>query len=236
MFRGVFADFAAVADERPWSSAAYRAASSQLLRECQAGVTPPGSATPNAVIAFILNTLGGAAPPRVLDWAGGTGLRYWSIRDTLNRPVQWHVVDDPALARLSDQVTGPVDAVAFAAALPPPGSTTFDLVLVYSSLQYVESQADLLAHLASFRPRYILLPRLMARRGSSYVTCQSVYGRDTPCKVSSLEEIGATLDRLSYRPVLSIRDGLDLSPMFDDDVPTELRVGKEWLLVFREAS
>lgn len=152
----------------------------------------------------------------------------------MNRAVQWHVVDNPKLALVSHEIMGRSEELCFTEKLPEPSSSSFDIVLVYSSLQYVESQSKFLATLADYHPRYIVLPRLMAHPENSYVTCQNVQGYLTPSKVSSLKEISATFKKEQYASVLMIRDGLDLSPMFDDEIPDHLRVGKEWLLVFEK--
>ena len=115
-----------------------------------------------------------------------------------------------------------------------PGSR-FDLALVYSSLQYVDNQAAVLRSIAGYRPRYIVLSRLMATRRAVYVTRQRVHGFHTPCKVASLDEVSSTLVASGYRSILSVEDGIDLSPYFGPDVPETLRVGFEHLLVFRAA-
>ena len=231
-FRGVYDTFSAVADARPWDKPRYLDACRLLLRECQAGQLPPQSETAHALISFILNTMPDGVVPRVLDWAGGTGIRYWTARRSLNRPVHWHVVDSPLLASISREVMGESAELSFAEALPAPATAAFDLAIAYASLQYVESQAELLETLASYRPRYLLLARLMARIGRGYVTCQNVHGSDTPCKVSSLEGIADTLTRCGYHQILAMGDGLDLTLYFDHSVPADLRVRKEQFLVF----
>lgn len=233
-FRGVFDSFSQVPDERPWSRPGYLDASRQLLRECQAGLLPPKSETTHALLAFIVNTLPTGTIPSVLDWAGGTGIRYWTLQRALNRPVRWQVVDSAPLAALSREVMGISEELTFSEDLPA-APAAFDLVIVYSSLQYVEAQDDLLTRLAACRPRYLVMPRLMARTGRGYVTRQDVFGFSTPCKVSSVEHITMTMRSQGYEPVLAIEDGLDLSTEFAEDVPPDLRVGKERLLVFRRS-
>jgi putative methyltransferase (TIGR04325 family) len=229
MFSGVFDSFADIEDQQPWIRPSYLAVSKQLLQECRAGQMPPASGTANAVVAFILNT-SEARTPRVLDWAGGTALRYWSMRPSFQRQVAWHVVDKPELAALSRDVMGG-DSVLHFSETWPEASPRFDVALIYASLQYVEDQAALLRDVAAYRPRFIVLARLMALDGRSYVTRQRVHGFDTPCKVANLDEVTATLESAGFRTVLSIADGLDLSAHFGPDVPQPLRVGFEHLLV-----
>lgn len=231
MFNGVFESFSEVEDHQPWTREPYLAASRQLLHECRDRRMPPGSAGSNAVLAMILNN-SSSSLPRVLDWAGGTGLRYWTIRPSLNRPVAWHVVDKPELAALSREVMGETGELSFSDGWPP-AEPRFEIALVYSSLQYVEDQAALLRSIASYRPRHIVLSRLMATRRAAYVTRQRVHGFDTPCKVASLDEVSSTLAASGYRSVLSVEDGIDLSTSFGPEVTNELRVGFEHLLVFR---
>ena len=233
MFGGVFRRFDEVADQRPWAQPGYYETCRAQLKECPA--IHPTAQTTHALLALLINALPAGRAPRILDFGGGTGLRFWSTRPALNQPVAWQVVDSPALASISSEVMGAATELAFAASLPPAGSA-FDLVLVYSSLQYVEAQDELLVTLASYRPRYIVLPRLMALGDQSYVTRQLVQGFTTPCKVSSIDEITSTLARWRYERVLMVRDGFDLSPMCDEDVPITMRTGKEWLLVFRSVS
>jgi len=232
-FSGVFEHFESVEDQRPWIRAGYQDVCRGLLRECKEGAIPPGAATSHSLLAFMINTLPGKSAPKILDWAGGTGLRYWTTRPALNRSVRWQVVDNPALASISTGIMGTSDELMFAETLQLVDSPTVDIVLVYSSLQYVDAQGELLATLAGFRPRYIVFPRLMALRDASYVTRQNVQGFDTPCRVSDLTEIVDSMTNLEYEVVLMIQDGIDLSPMFGPDVPDHLRVRTEWLLVFR---
>ena len=233
MFRGVHAGFAEVPDQGPWTSERYLAASRLLLRECQAGRLPPKSETTHAVLAVMLNMWPGSSAPKVLDWAGGTGIRYWATKPSLTRPVEWHVVDNPALAGLSHEVMGRSNELFFHEKLPPAGSAMFDVVIVYAALQFVEDQASLLTTLASYEPRLMLFPRIMARHGAAYVTRQRIHGSETPCKVSSLEEIASVLDRCGYRRFVQMPDGLDLSEYFEPDVRAEYRVGPEHWLAFQ---
>lgn len=234
MFSGVYTSFTEVADQRPWAQVGYYDTCRAQLRECPA--IHPTAQTTHALLAFLINTVPADRVPRILDWGGGTGLRYWSTRPALNRPVAWQVVDDPALAAISGEVMGPSSELSFSAELPAPDSSPVDVLLVYSSLQYVEAQDQLLLAFTRYRPRFIVLPRFMGRDGDGYVTRQLVQGFETPCQVSSIAAITDTLASQRYQPALTIRDGFDLSPMFDDDVPEQLRTGQEWLLVFREAS
>jgi putative methyltransferase (TIGR04325 family) len=233
MFGGVHAAFAEIVDQQPWGQPGYLEMARGQLREAPA--IHPTARTAHAILTLLINTLPGERPPRILDWGGGTGLRYWTTRPALNRAVDWLVVDDPALAAISHAIKGATPELAFASALPVPAQP-FDLVLVFSSLQYVEDQEALLAALASHRPRFIVLPRMMALPDRSYVTRQVMLGHATPCKVSSIEAVTRALAGAGYQRMLQMRDGFDLTPMFDDDVPVELRAGQEWLLVFRGAA
>lgn len=234
-FSGVFASFGDVNDERPWGQPAYLAASRLLLEEAKAGRLPPKSETAHALLAFLINTWPAEATPAILDWAGGTGIRYWALRRALTRPVQWHVVDSAALAALSHEVMGASGEITFAEQMPA-GAAAYDVVIVYSSLQYVDAQPELLTTLAGYRPRYIVMPRLMVTSGESFVTRQDVYGHGTPCRVSSLADVNASLRANGYEPVLDIEDGLDLSRDFDAAVPPARRAGKELMLVFRRVT
>lgn len=235
MFSGVFTTFEEVADEQPWTQPTYLEASRQLLRECQRGLLPPRSETTHAILSLLINDWPDG-PPTVLDWAGGTGIRYWTLRAALTRPVRWRVVDHPRLAAVSREVMGESEQLTFESELPAPGATAVDIALVYSSLQYVERQAELLATLASYQPRYIVLSRLMSLPRDSYVTRQRLHGHATPCKVSSLREIVDGLESRQYRQLLSLEDGLDLLGFFDESVAPEKRVGMERLVVFTRAS
>lgn len=233
MFSGVYEGFRDVRDDHPWASEGYRESCRVALGRSK--TIHPTAASAHAVLALILNTLPAGRVARVLDWAGGTGLRYWTTRPALNRAVHWHVVDNPALAAISEEVMGASEELVFAEALPPLAGSDFDVVLVYSSLQYVDDQRDLLTCLAGYGPRFIVLPRLMALEDSSYVTCQTIEGLQTPCRVSSIREITQTLKAMQYDPVVVAADGLDLSPLYDDSVAQHLRVGMESLLVFGNA-
>jgi putative methyltransferase (TIGR04325 family) len=234
MFGGVHRSFAEVVDQHPWSQAGYHDTCRLQLRESP--LVLPTAHTAHAVLAVLIDALPADRVPRILDWGGGTGLRFWTTRPALNRSVEWLVVDAPALADFSRQIKGESRELSFAPALPPADSAPFDIVLAYSSLQYVEAQDELLTAFARYRPRYIVLPRLMALSDTSYVTRQVVQGFATPCKVASVAQITATLAAQGYELVLTMRDGLDLSPLFDEGFPDAMRAGQEWLLVFRQAS
>jgi putative methyltransferase (TIGR04325 family) len=234
-FSGVYPNFESITDQHPWTSDAYLESCRQMLRNWQAVARSQSAASTHSVLAFLINSLPKDHAPKLLDWAGGTGLRYWTTRPALNRDVQWFVVDDKKLAAVSREVMGTSDQLLFAEDLPSPTSSTFDVLLIYSSLHYVESQNELLLTLAAYRPRFIVLARLMALSEDEYVTCQNIQGFNTPCKVSNLQEIVGTLKREQYDAILTIEDGRDLSPLFNDDIPKHLHVGREWLVVFRRA-
>lgn len=234
MFGGVFARFDEIADQHPWRQPAYLEMSRGQLREAPA--VHPTAATAHAVLTLLINSWQDGHRPGILDWGGGTGLRYWTTRPALNRGVEWLVVDQPALAALSREIKGESAELSFATTLPEPAPQAFDIVMAFSSLQYVEDQERLLERFVAYRPRYLVLPRLMGHPDTSYVTRQVMLGCATPCKVSSIAELTATLSGHGYERILMMRDGFDLSPMCDDDVPAALKPGREWLLVFREAS
>jgi putative methyltransferase (TIGR04325 family) len=234
MFGGVFKSFDQITDQQPWRQPGYLEMSRGQLHEAPA--VHATAQTAHAVLSVLLNTMPLDRTPRVLDWGGGTGLRYWTTRPSLNRGVDWLVVDNPVLAGLSHEIKGTSPELSFAAALPEPSPRAFDIVLVFSSLQYVEDQEQLLEAFAAYRPRFIVLPRLMGHQDATYVTRQVMLGRATPCKVSSVAALTHTLAAHGYERILMMRDGFDLSLMCDDDVPVHLRPGREWLLVFREAS
>ena len=235
MFSGVYPSFESVKNDEPWTKADYLETRRRMLQECQSAEIPPSATSVHALLAFIINTLPVDRAPRVLDWGGGTGLRYWTTRPALNRAVHWQVVDNEALAIISRDTMGPSEELHFVDALPSSGSS-FDILLIFSSLQYIEQQAQLLVALAAYRPRFIVLARLMALRDDSFVTSQSIGGHCTPCKVSNLQEILTTLKGQQYNPALMIEDGFDLLPLFEADVPASLRVGKEFLVVFEKAT
>lgn len=234
MFGGVYQRFDEIVDEHPWNQLGYRDQSAGQLREAPA--LHPAAKTTHAVLTTLINTLPRDRDPRILDWGGGTGLRFWTTQPSLNRRVAWLVVDNPALAELGREIKGESSELSFATDLPDPSAGGFDIVFVYSSLQYVEDQDALLGALTAYRPKFIVLPRLMGHADTSYVTRQVMLGYATPCKVSSVASLSQTLASHGYERILMLRDGFDLSPMFDDDVPAAIRPGQEWLLVFREAS
>jgi putative methyltransferase (TIGR04325 family) len=231
MFSGVYERFDQVEDQHPWSQPAYLEMSRAQLREAPA-VHSTARAT-HAVLTTLLNGAPAGRAPRVLDWGGGTGLRFWTTRPALVRPVDWLVVDNPVLARLNDDVNGRPAELSFVSELPSDGA--FDLILIVSALQYVDQPLDVLRSLTRFRPRHLVLSRLMAHPDRTYVTRQSLYGSSTPCRVSSLAGVTQTLEEHGYQRDLLMDDGFDLSAMCDSSVPADLRPGHERLLVFREA-
>jgi len=235
MFSGVFPAFEDVSDQRPWGQASYLEASRTLLHECQRGQMPPFSHTTQALLALIINGWP-AGTPLILDWAGGTGIRYWAGRRLFMRAVRWMVIDRPELAALSHEVMGPSTELTFTSALPEPGTVDVGIVLVYSSLQYVEDQTEMLQTLARYQARFIVLARLMAHPEASYVTRQLVHGHTTPCKVADLREVVSTMEHQGYRQLLSMEDGIDLTGFFDVSVPRQRRAGMEHLLIFKRTT
>lgn len=231
-FSGVYANFANVEDQKPWTSAAYLEASRYSLRHYAEAAASPSATSLQALLALIINGLPANRMPRVLDWAGGSGLRYRTVRPGLMRPVHWQVVDRVELAAVGREIMGVVDQPVFADVLPP-ASPAFDIVLIYASLHYVETQSDLLKTLAAYRPKFIVLARLMALPDDSYVTRQNICGLQVPCKVSNLTEITGALKPAGYNPILMIQDGRDLTPLFGNDIPERRRVTRESLVVFR---
>lgn len=232
MYAGVYSRLDEVPDQQPWVQPQYLEMCRFQLHE--APELHPTAKASHVALTLLINSISPDRVPRVLDWGGGTGLRYWTTRPALQRPVEWLVVDNPALAKMSAEIKGPSPELSFASSLPGPGAR-FDVVMIYAALQYVEDQHALLRALAAYRPQYIVLARLMALPDHSYVSRQFLYGRSTPSKTASVADVTETLRQQGYELLVSMRDGFELSPLFEDSVPPELRTGQEWLLIFKAA-
>jgi putative methyltransferase (TIGR04325 family) len=225
-FFGVFKSFDELPARDPWTSAGWLAAQDRELAAVRGSRRLP----PDALIpCLVVDLLAVRGPCRVLDFAGGSGITYFTIRPFLANAVavSWHVVDNAQIAAVGRRYRRPDDAIEFSKELPAEG-TPFDVVHVNTALQYLEDPFALLERLCAHRPRYFLLTRLLAGEVEPFITSQSIpdSGSDVrvPCRFFNAGEVVAFFAERGYRLAHRSRvvDG-DFSEWFDDSVPVELR-------------
>lgn len=177
---------------------------------------------------------------RVLDFAGGSAAIYHQIRGFLSRAdrVQWDVVDRPQMAELGREFLKPEHRVRFMEALPD-ADRPYEIVFVCTALQYVFEWREVVERLLAHRPRYLVLTRLLAGPGPTWITTQRLIGsRRAPCIIVSEEELDGIAGRSGYTRVFRAPAFQEPIPdgRYHPDIPRHLRIPFSLHVVYAERS
>ncbi|MDD5136127.1 MAG: methyltransferase, TIGR04325 family [Candidatus Omnitrophica bacterium] len=233
-FSGVFKDFAEAGDEHPWESEGWIELSRQKLQAALSGAPLDGYL---GLTAETINELSGEKTIKVLDFAGGTGFVYYRIFPFLAAPdnVLWHVVDNATLIDMGRSHKTERHRLAFFETLPPALDNNYDVVYINASLQYIDDHVGLLKKLLTYRPRCIILTRLLAGDIKTYVTSQINVGwHKTPCRFLNAREIISFFDQEGFDVLKSAPNRAEcLSGHYDKSIPTAMRIPCSMDIVFR---
>jgi len=242
-FAGVYGSADEVPDESPFASDDWLAAQERRIQQLTAGATPggwpPDHALPPAQTptTLLVNLLSEASVCRVLDFAGGSGAIYFLTHPYLSRPerVAWDVVDDDRMAALGRRFRREEHRLRFLKALPT-DDARYEILHVNTSLQYLSDPVAVLGRLLVYRPRYVILTRLLAGEVATWFTAENLRGRRTPCAILDARALIAFFAERGWRLVFR-QPALD-EPLparrWNADVPEPLRIASSLHLVFAE--
>lgn len=100
---------------------------------------------------------------RILDFGGSMGTDYIHLSSSLSIPctVEYHVVEGKKICDVAGDLFGDDPRIHFSSSLPAEPSRV-DVVLVGSTLQYVEDYRGLLGRLCGYGAEYVLVSNLPA--------------------------------------------------------------------------
>jgi len=100
---------------------------------------------------------------RVLDFGGSIGTDFIHLSSSLCMPctIDYHVVEGEPICDIAAEIFKDDSRIRFSPSLPVE-SDRFDVVMVGSTLQYIEDYQELLRHLSKYEAKYILLSNLPA--------------------------------------------------------------------------
>lgn len=169
----------------------------------------------------------------VLDFGGGAGVLYPSLRDCLPcAHLDMHVVETDAVCNLGRALFDS-EELSFHTEIP---QRQFDVIHAANSLHYVADWRSLLERFALMKPRLIVLTGLTAGNIPSFVTYQEYYGTRIPVWFFSRKAVESAMESLGYKlvyhslldfPYLGERGAL---PM--DHFPASHRLQRKCNLVF----
>ena len=188
-------------------------------------------------IVTIINDLASNKKINILDFGGGSGNVYFSLKKFLTNKsnVNWHIVDAKPLQDLGRSYVKPGDNCFFYDSIENIGLKGFDIILTSSTLQYIESHNELLSNLLSYKPQYIFFLRLLASKEKKFITKQNVHGVNTPCHFIEIKNLINICNKFGYNNILTTRGQQQIGEFFDSNVPESLRVTHDSQLVFKLA-
>jgi putative methyltransferase (TIGR04325 family) len=232
-FFGPYEKFEDIEFESPWSTEAWvEEVRGQLARAASAQFSP--DPIPTCLTAMMVDLLSSAEPCKVLDFAGGAGVAYFTIRPHLTHPenVSWHVDDNPRLAELGRSQATPADRIEFLDKLPTPG-TAYDLVHVNTALQYLSDWKDLVGRLTEYGASQMLLTEIHITELPTFITAQEVVGAKVPCTFINRQELIGFLASHGYDLAFRCPVGYGAyTDWFDDSVPERYREPHSWHIGF----
>jgi putative methyltransferase (TIGR04325 family) len=211
IYRGRYASFAEVAvPASPWhenyvAMADNKVAGLRRLRD-RPHWNPKelgGQAENAAVAALLCNLAADGGPFRVLDFGGAYGWLYYCLRQACPAmdASQWLVVDNEDAIAVGRHLGQGEPALSFRSSLPEP-DWTCEVLFLFSVLEYVEDWQAMVERLLVHAPRHIMLAKVHACDGASFVTAQSVCGQWTPVRFFDVEDVTACFVARGYRPIL----------------------------------
>ena len=195
IFTGVYDNWKDVVDEDPWNNEGWIEKSKQKLEQNKdinsSSLTVPPNATEiacYAIPALVLNQMSSKKKCNILDYGGGTGDVYYKIVRSLIQPenINYYVLDNPTLMELGEKYKEAYEQIFFCHNIPK--KIDFDIVLISTTLQYIEDYKKWLEPVIDLNPKYFLFMRLWAGDFSNdFITSQNVHGKITPLKIINHE-------------------------------------------------
>jgi putative methyltransferase (TIGR04325 family) len=173
--------------------------------------------------------LDGQPRVQILDFGGGLGVGFVLLADALSNVanrVDYSIVEFDDTCRAGAELFTGKKGPLFHHTLPT--SMTFDIVHAASVLQYVEDWQGMVARLAAYGARYLVMTDVYLGEFATYVTSQNHHTSRIPHWFWNSWEFISSVERHGY--TLSVRTHCQLKvlgkdgPLPMDNFPPELRV------------
>ena len=175
----------------------------------------------------------------VMDFAGGTGISYFTMKPYLFEPerVNYKVIDvNKSLLELGKKhsiKTNSKSNITFDSKLPDHRKYQPDIIFVNTALQYLKNPYETLNTFFRYKPKYIILTRLIAGSIPEYYTIQYVLGTKTRCKILNIEKLNAHIELNDYNLILKAENiGENLYYQCDNNIPEERRIKNTINLIY----
>lgn len=181
-----------------------------------------------------------ADPLRILDFGGGLGIGYMTLRESVvrhSKSIEYTIVEVTEVCAAGRELL-PASEVTYVDSLPVKGE--FDLVHSASALQYIEDWAAVLRVMSGYGAQYILLSDVFAGAVPTFVTLQNYYTSRIRHWFLNLDELLEVFASAGYHLVMksfvsSRRAGVsDALPM--NNFPASHRLAQTLHLLLRRNS
>ncbi len=229
-FAGVYASFdqvpdASLLDPQVLVRAAERNKAS-LKRDGPTGLPLLGHS--HSLLPLVVAMLATQMPIRILDFGGAAGSDFRNLTSAISdrAELDYNVVDLPEVCEAGRRLWQDDKRISFSAELPRDGAQ-FDLVYSSWAILYVPEPLGLLAKLASYNARAILLINAPFTRRDAFVRVQTNY--KVPSWVLSLPDVERVMRECGYRLAFHVAGDVDHNV---DNYPPDLRVSNVASLLF----
>jgi len=201
-FNGVVDSFEDVNYEGVWESDEWINLSKAKIKTLgQQGHKPQGY---KDVIYRVVEEISKIDNCNILDFGGGTGFVYHSINSyfTNIEHIYWDIVDGEKLTSIGREYSSKNCRIRYFNDLPNTNKR-YDVIYLNTTLQYIQNYKDVLLKLKKYNPKYFVFTRLLAGDIDTFITCQNIHGKKTPCMFLNIDELISFFDskgyNLSYR-------------------------------------
>lgn len=236
VWRGIHRDFAEIPGRGPGYTAedliAETAAFTSTLAAGTVNTLPSHLACEQTLLALHLASR--ATRPRrlrVLDFGGGMGVGYFSLRSCLDQriPIDYYVVENRAMCARGAALFAEHHSLRFCEDFPS-DVEALDVVYVSSALQYVDDWRGLIETLCSYRAPFVFFVKLSAGTIPTYATAQvNLPGNIVPYRFLNVYELIEAMRDQGY--ALAFRGLLD-RVYEQSDFPATHRLGRACNLLF----
>jgi putative methyltransferase (TIGR04325 family) len=243
-FSGVYENFNQVPDGNPWSNPEWISLNTKNLErylnieeERTNRFMPEPLLEGYLTLPCLMVNLLSQKECKVLDFAGGNGFIYYVIRPYLfnKKNIFWYVVDNAALADIGKKYKKEDDNIFYNTELPENQNQIFDIVFISSALQYISNYKMVLMNLLAYRPIYLMLTNLISGDIPDFVTCQNIYGTETPCQFLNFRNLVNFLSDNNYDLIYKAPCNESFVGKYNKNIPEELQIPFTINLIFRKS-
>jgi len=141
----------------------------------------------------------------VFDWGGHIGVSYYTYQKYLDLPerLEWRVGDVHHIIEAGRALAASRSATALTFTTELSDADGFDLLFANGSLQFVELPFSVSVERLARRPRHIIVNKLPAYAGETFVTLENTIHSFNPYRVVNREAFVESLTALGYSLVES---------------------------------